>query len=123
MRDLTISDLVDLVVADCPDAGDRIEKMFDWHFERSMSVCRWALGAAASIAIGVIAALSTGDLSFTPREAATVIVLALASFTYGVFRLRRLSMLQKQFVAALKLHAELSKISPFVRAYREELKE
>ena len=49
MRDLTIKDLLDLVVADVPDAPGRIQKIFEWHFDRVKTMAQWILGAAASL--------------------------------------------------------------------------
>src|SRR5437763_6347386 len=55
MRDLTIRDLIDLVLSETADPAERIQKMFEWHFDRAKTIVTWWLGAASSIVIALIA--------------------------------------------------------------------
>ena len=46
MRDITVREIIDLVASEVPTAESRIEKMFDWYFQRDMTITKWVLGAA-----------------------------------------------------------------------------
>lgn len=122
MKDLTLKELVDLVISEVPDSYERLEKMFEWHFERDMSVVKWSLGAGASVSVAVFATLIKGELIMNVWQASAVAASALASFTYGVYRLRQLRNIHRQFVAALKLHSQLVQIRPFLKTYRDAVR-
>jgi sterol desaturase/sphingolipid hydroxylase (fatty acid hydroxylase superfamily) len=122
MRDLSITHLIDLVVAEVPDAEERIQKMFEWHFERVMTLSRWILGAAASLVIAVLAAFFKAELQLACWQTGLIVLAALATGTYGVYRLWELRSVHRQFIAALKLFCELKEIRPFLIRYREEIR-
>jgi hypothetical protein len=51
MKDISVKDLADLVVSEVPEADSRIEKLFDWHFQRDTMITKWILGIAASLGV------------------------------------------------------------------------
>lgn len=65
VHDLTVKDLLDLVVADVPDASGRIEKIFEWHFERVKTTAQWVLGAAASLFVSSLIPFFKAELQLT----------------------------------------------------------
>lgn len=118
MKDITLKELVDLAVADISEPNDRIEKMFEWHFERELTITKWLLGAAASIFVAMLISYYKQEFNVSTWQIILGIIIVLASFSYGIYRLWRLRNIHKQFVSALKLLKELTNIAPFLQAYR-----
>ena len=118
MRDLAIRDLIDLVVADVPDADARIQEMFNWHFARDMAITRWFLGAAASLAVSSLVAYYRAQIQTVWWQTLILIALPLLASTYGVYRLVRVRQIHRQFVAALRIYNELRQIQPLLVQYR-----
>ena len=56
MKTIQLRQLIDLVAGDVNDSESRIEKVFEWRFERDLVVVRWLLGIAASLALAVVVA-------------------------------------------------------------------
>lgn len=119
MRELSMKELIDLVVAEVPEAETRIQKMFEWHFERVKIVSQWFLAAAASLSISVLVTFFRGGSKLVWWQNILVLFLAFATATPGLYRLRQLRSLNRQFVAALKLYSEFKKIKTFLIRYRE----
>ena len=122
MKDISIKDIIDLVDSDVPDAESRIEKMFDWHFQRDMTITKWVLGASASLTVAVLVAFSKAELNLSLWQIITVSICALSSSTYGIYRIVRIRSLHRQFVSTLKLYSEFNRIRPFIRLYREAVR-
>lgn len=118
MKELSIKDLVDLVVADVPEAEARIQRMFEWQFDRSMTICQWVFGFTASLFVAVAVAFFRAELEVPWWQIGAVVLAALGTGTYGLFRLWQLRSVHQQFVAALKLYCELKQIRPFIVRYR-----
>jgi len=119
MRELSMKELIDLVVAEVPEAETRIQKMFEWYFERVKIVSQWFLAAAASLSISVLVTFFRGGSKLVWWQNILVLFLAFATATPGLYRLRQLRSLNRQFVAALKLYSEFKKIKTFLIRYRE----
>ncbi len=49
MQDISIRELIDLVTAQVSDSESRIQRVYEWHFEREMTICKWVLGVAVSL--------------------------------------------------------------------------
>ena len=122
MKDIAIKDIIDLVDSNVPDAELRIEKMFDWHFQRDMTITKWVLGAAASLSVAVLVAFSKAELNLSWWEMIVIAICALASSTYGIYRIVRIRSLHSQFISTLKLSSEFNRIRPFIRRYRETVR-
>ena len=118
MKDITLKELVDLAVASVSEPDSRIEKMFDWHFERELTITKWLLGAAASIFVAMLISYYKQEFNVATWQIILGIIIVLASFSYGIYRLLKLRNIHKQFVSALKLLKELTNIVPFLRTYR-----
>ena len=118
MKDISINDLIDLVEADVSDVEGRLQKMFEWHFTRDLEISKWALGAAASFAVAFGIALfnATGPAIVT---AVAVVGIPSAIATYGFARLYRMRNIHRQYIAALKLYAELKSLRPFFVKYKQ----
>lgn len=119
MRDISIKEIIDLVASEVPDSEERIEKMFDWHFQRDMTITKWILSAAASLVVAVLVAFSKSELAVPWWQIGIISLFAFATSTYGFFRIYRIRLLHKQFIATLKLYCEFKKIAPFIKRYRE----
>ena len=118
MKQLLIKDLVDLVVADVPEAEARIQRMFEWQFDRSMKICQWVFGFTASVSIAVAVAFLGTERDIAWWQVGAVLLFALATAIYGISTLWQLRSVHRQFVAALKLYCELKEIRPFIVRYR-----
>ena len=109
------------MAAEVADVEGRLQKMFEWHFTRDLEIAKWVLGAAASFAVAFGIALFNATTALT-ISAAAVVVLPAAVGTYGFARLYRMRNIHRQYIAALKLHAELRSIRPFIMKYRQSQK-
>ncbi len=118
MQDISIRELMDLATTKVSNSESRIQRVYEWHFEREMIICKWVLGLAVSLGLSFLVALfrteSTVGFWQTVVWGASIISTAI----YGLFRLRRVRAIHKQFIASLRLHAELREIGPFLRKYR-----
>jgi hypothetical protein len=120
MQELNINDIIDLVVAEVPDAGTRIKEMFEWHFERVKIILEWILGITASLFLLAVLAFFKTEIDLEYWQIGVVLIFALCTGTYGLYRLWQLRALNHEFVAALKLFSELKKISPFLVQYHKQ---
>lgn len=118
MKDITLKELIDIAVSEVPTPDDRIEKMFEWHFERELTITKWLLGAAASIFVAMLISYYKKEFDVELWQIILGILFVLFSFSYGIYRLYRLRNIHKQFVAALTLMKELLNIVPFIKTYR-----
>lgn len=120
MKDLTIRELIDLVEGEIPDSELRIEKMFQWHFERSILIIKWVLGASVSLFISVMIAFFKAEIKLPWWQITLVVLFAVGTATYGIYRLWQIRSMHRQFVSTLKIYSELKKITPFIIRYREK---
>lgn len=128
MKGLRIKQLIDLVEANIDGGESRIEKIFEWRFEREITAARWSLGLAASLAVAVVIAYfrDAGNLvdAALPKssglEFAITLALAFVSMTYGLFLMWRLRSLHNEYVAALTIFGRLNRIRKFVQRYRRD---
>lgn len=118
MRELTVKDLLDLIVADVPDAPGRIQKVFEWHFERVKTTAQWVLGAAASLFVSSLIPFFKAELQLSWWQTLLLFLSAAGTASYGIYRLWQLRTLHREFVAALKLHSEFKQMRPFFLRYR-----
>ena len=119
MKDLEITQLIDLVVSDVPDAEGKIQKMFEWHYDRVMTLTQWILGATASLVVAVLVAFFRAELELLWWQTLIIFAAALGTGSYGIYRLFELRSLHKQYVAALKLYCGLKAMRPFLLRYRD----
>ena len=122
MRELRIRELIDLVVAEVPEAEIRIQKMFEWHFERGKITSQWILGIAASLFISLLIAFFRGELRLVWWQTTLIMLSAPGASTYGIYRLWQLRSINRQFVSTLKLYSEFKRIKTFLIAYRKQVR-
>ena len=118
MQDISIRELIDLVTAEVSDSESRIQRLYEWHFEREMTICRWILGTAASLGLTFLIAHFRAEIAIGTWETAVAVASIIVTATYGFYRLWRVRGIHKQFIASLRLHAELGKVGSFLRTYR-----
>lgn len=118
MKDISIKDLADLVVSNIPEADSRIEKIFDWHFQRDTMITKWILGAAASLAVSLFIAFYKSENAPNWQVTCLLCTLPLATSSYGIYRLVQMRSIHKQFVSALRIYNDLKRIKPFIEKYR-----
>lgn len=112
-----MKELVDLAVSEIPEPESRIQKMFEWNFERDMTLARSLVGVAASIFVAIAVALFRNEIQLAWWWVLIVITSAMVVFAVGLYRFRQVRNVHKQFVSALKLHQELHQVAPFLKAY------
>lgn len=121
MKDISIKDLANLVVSEVPEADSRIEKLFDWHFQRDTMISKWILGVAASLGVSILAAFFKADISPNWWQTCLLVALPMATSSYGIFRIIHMRSIHRQFFAALRIYNDLKRIKPFISRYRETL--
>lgn len=125
MRTVSLLELIDLVASNVDDAGSHVQKLFEWRFERDMSIAKWALGLSASLMIAVLVAFfrgstqsTTGTTQVTTAELGIALSFALASATYGIYALIQLRRVNREFIAALKLYSQFHSLRELIHRYR-----
>ena len=121
MLELKIKDLIDLVAADVPDAEKRIEKMYDWHFEKIKVLYQLSLGISASLFVSIIVAYLQSNIKMDIWIIFFTLIMASCPAIYGVVRFHNLKMIHRQYVVAMKIYKELEGIRPFILLYRQEI--
>lgn len=121
MLDLKIKDLLDLVVSDVPDAEIKIQKMYEWHFEKVKMISQFSIGAAASLFISALLTFLQTTSQIDWWKIVLIFIMALSTGTYGAYRIYQLRALHRQYGTSLKLLSEFKKIRPFLLRYRENI--
>ena len=100
---LTGFDVVELVTAHIAGAEERIERVYQWQFDRLMAVVK----ATAVISASIIATLGTalfGEHVRTEWWLAVVLVVCLsAAVAIGVFSFARLGRIRREYLANLSV--------------------
>lgn len=118
MRSLRVSDVLDLAAVDSDDAEDRLQKVFEWDFERMMTSIRLVFGAAGSVVVALLAALFRPDSALKAWHIAAILGLATVLTLIGMGMLWRMRTNHRRFVAALQLLAAAGDLGPLLRLYR-----
>jgi hypothetical protein len=115
MRTLTIRHLLDMAMAGVPRPEDRIEQMFRWHVERSMSLVTAAFALAGSLFVALLVAALNGKVS-SAAEVLLGLLFDLVIVEVALWRLLRLATINRDYVAALELYARIASLPPDVQA-------
>jgi hypothetical protein len=122
MRDIAISDLASLVLADVPEVDSRIQEMFNWYFSRNMAITKWVLGAAASLTISGLIALFKAEIKPNLWQSIILVALPILTSIYGFYRLSKIRRIHTEFVAALRIYNDLRQIRRFLVKYNKSIK-
>lgn len=118
MKALQVADVLDLAAAESSDAEDRLQKVFEWDFERTMTSARLLFAAAGSVIAVMLAALLRVDSVLTAWHVfvftASSAVLAIS----GMVILWRIRKLHREFLAALQLLNSAKRLGPLLARYR-----
>jgi len=113
-----VADLLDVVASEVHDPGVALQNAFAWRFERVMSTVRALVGLAATLAAGLLVAL-TSEHGLENWQvlawSASVIIAAAAAWLYQ----RRHRWLAGEYLQTLTLLADLQAIGSFLRLVRE----
>ncbi|MEI2360505.1 hypothetical protein [Priestia megaterium] len=120
MKDINIHDLMDLILADVPDSDEKIQKMFEWHFDRLKTLSTWILGTSITTVVAVFVSYMRTNSSMSGWYVIATLLLGLCTSCYGIYLLWVLRKLNKQFINSLKLHSKLSKMKKFIVKYQEK---
>ncbi|WP_292371056.1 hypothetical protein [Methanoregula sp. UBA64] len=123
MLDLKIKDLIDLVVADIPESEKRIEKMYDWHFEKIKVLYQISLGISASLFVSIILSYLQSNLHVDLWLLILTLIMASCPALYGMVRFHNLKLIHRQFVEAIKIYKELERVRPFILRYQQRISE
>lgn len=120
MRALQVGDVLDLAAAQSSDAEDRLEKLFEWDFERTMTTVRLLFAAAGSLLVALFAALFREHAVIETWQVALIGgssgVLALV----GAVLLRRARLAHREYIAALQLLNAARPLGPLLARYLAE---
>ncbi|MDQ4125503.1 MAG: hypothetical protein M3134_07890 [Actinomycetota bacterium] len=110
MKDLSLSSLIKVVAA-TEDPQMRVEKMYEWHFERAMAVARvWLAVSGTTFAALLVAFLDDAARLPAWKVAGPLAFAALAALHGGVL-LHRVRKIHNEYVSSLDLVSRLTKTS------------
>lgn len=114
---LTVGDLVDLAVAEGDNDDEHIYRIFQWKFERSMSLARALAGAGSGFLVALALAVAQKDASGSSDAVRLGFIGAgLAILTSAIVGWRARN-IHREFITAQLLASELRTVRPFLRLY------
>jgi hypothetical protein len=120
MRALRVADVLDLAAAQSAESESRLEKVFEWEFERTMTSVRLLFGAAGSVVIALLAALFREDTSLKTWHIVVILGSAAILAALGAALLWRIRTAHREFLAALQLLNTSERLGPLLARYRSE---
>jgi hypothetical protein len=120
MRALRVADVLDLAAAQSEGSEDRLQKVFDWQFERTMTSVRLLFGAAGSLIIALLAASFRKDASLHTWQIVVILFAAAVSASTGAAMLWRMRTMHREFLQALQLLNSAIRLGPLLARYRAE---
>lgn len=121
MKNLLLKDLIDIVASEAQVPEARLEKIYDWVIQRNLEISKWLLGLTATVAATFLITLFKEELKSPFWLNIIIFIAMLLSGSYGFLRLYRYRQIQREYIAALKLHNDLKRISSFIQKYRNEV--
>lgn len=109
----TMRDLLNIACADEPSA--RLEQVYRWYFERTMTAIRVSTTAAAATCAAIYG-LVLKDPDHFPGPGRGLVVIAAVCVIASIFQRRELAQLHSELAAALRLLSELKDV-PAVKAH------
>lgn len=114
---LTVRDLIDLAAGDNEGANTQITQVFQWRYDQMMTLSRSLVGTGMALLIGLAVAVATDDSTVNRLAAVLGAGGALTVTIVGLVVSWRTRRLNKQYVSAQFLLAELQTIRPFLRRF------
>jgi hypothetical protein len=118
VRALRVSDVLDLAAAQSADSEARLEKLFEWDFERTMTSIRLLFGAAGSIVVALLATLFREDSALKAWHIAVISGSAAVLALIGAVLLWRARTVHRQYLASLQLLNSAQELGPLLANYR-----
>jgi len=122
MSTIRISELIDLASEDIKDAEEKVQKTFDWYFDKTIMTIKGTFGAAVSIIIALVISYFKKEFKVGDNEIFIALGFSLATVSYGMYKMFQLSRITKEYLDAIKLLNDFKKIRPFLSLYRSILK-
>lgn len=97
----TLSDFGPLAHPLVDEADDHLQKVFDWHFERTMTAIRLVFGAAGTVVLALVTAVLKKGGDPTCGQIAALLVSAGLFAGIGLLLSVRLRNLHREYVATL----------------------
>lgn len=116
---MRIRDLLDLTESNTPEPEKRVEKVFEWRHTRVLELGKWALSAAAALALALVASLLKDELKIGRIGEGVLLALVAFFFVSGFLTLLRGNRLQQEYTAALSLLARLATMRTLIQRYRQ----
>lgn len=118
MNELTLRDLMNLASSDVPEAEERLEKMYEWYFDKQMAVAKLYLGAAGSILAAIVVGVLQDKIDTSLWSLGGLIVLAAITASYGLLLFSRLRRIHGAFIDSLVLYRTFAEVSDFLELSR-----
>jgi hypothetical protein len=99
------------------DAEGHLRKLFEWQFERAMTLVRVGFGVAGSLLIALVAALSKHDDNVGTPQIVIIAAGIVLSAAFSVYRMWRVRQCDKDYVAALELLRLFRPLTPLLRLF------
>jgi len=117
MKDLKISDIVDLVTTELPAPEEKIERLFEWQFSREIEIAKWLLGAGASLAIAIAIAAFRQSPALSVTDIGWSSIGPTVLFFLGFYRLYMMKRLHRSYISALHILGRILRIKLFLVRY------
>jgi len=120
VRALQVGDVLDLAAAQSDEAEDRLEKLFEWDFERTMTTVRLLFAAAGSLLVALFAALFREDAVINTWQVVAIGGSSGVLTFVGAALLRRTRTAHREYIAALQLLNAAEALGPLLARYLAE---
>ncbi|RVT78651.1 hypothetical protein EOD40_05300 [Flavobacterium sufflavum] len=121
MSDIRIIDLIDLASEDIEDAEEKVQKAFDWYYDKTTMTIKGTIGAAVSIIVALSISYFKQEFKVNLQEIIIAFCFSLATASYGFYKMYELNLITREYISAIKLLSDLKKIRPFLSLYRSIL--
>jgi hypothetical protein len=118
MSDIKIVDLIDLASEDIEDADGKIEKAFDWYYNKKTMIIKGTIGASASLVVALGISYFKKEFKVSENELLWALVFSIATASYGFYNMFQLRQITREYISAIRLFNDLKQIRPFLSLYR-----
>src|ERR1041385_164338 len=118
MSDIRISELIDLASEEIEKTEEKVQKTFEWYYDRTTMTIKGTIGAAASLIIALSISYFKQEFKVEYKELLIALGFSFATASYGFYKMFQLSRITREYIAAIRLLNDLKKIKPFLSLYR-----